>query len=658
MRHRFIALAGLAACASFWACGLIAGLGDPPSLIAAEAGPEGGSLMDAGIAHDGPDTGDAADVDASPDAPSDASPDFLGVGFARLPWQTRSRCVDFEQVIADDGGADASGDAAAPNAAPDASEGGPEPIPSGEFLDVGFTVGASGTIGAGGTVGAGGTDLFDALGDANPDLFAALYLGPAALAPGLAAANDPRAAYLVGHPVTPRTVQAVLSVRVAGPGTQIFPTGLTAAATALVADAGAFSTVCGDAFVDTERPQIGFFAALEIETLNAREYADIVDELTAIHDDFVAILDPSEQLSMLQQAIEAALGSKVVHVWTYGMGSAAPKKSCLDDLTCVFQNLLTTSRATPDARLDLAPFHVTPYDVPLPAPDTGSAAVTAAQSEQHALADSLCAARDLVASIDDVTQHPADYPSANPTALAQARLAEWTYAESVATALGACSVNAADCNTSLAPPAPPSLPARSIGTNLAAGPDPTKDDSGFEQQPQPDPVALPWQSFCVDLSHVGLTLAPDGRMAVSIDRLADHPKLQTAHWGLNNGVVVTSQSQPSPEPSASLCGLSQQVAVQPSHTYSVGAWLRSDGLQQGELGVVAAPGAAPLSTVTFRRMPVRYHYRALTFNSGSNTSVTLYMQMYGSGEDPALSYVQIDDVTLFETAAVDAGSEQ
>ena len=49
---------------------------------------------------------------------------------------------------------------------------------------------------------------------------------------------------------------------------------------------------------------------------------------------------------------------------------------------------------------------------------------------------------------------------------------------------------------------------------------------------------------------------------------------------------------------------------------------------------------------------------ALTFNSGSNTSVTLYMQMYGSGEDPALSYVQIDDVTLFETAAVDAGSEQ
>jgi hypothetical protein len=614
MRRRFFALAGLVvACASLWACSLIADLGDPPSLVATEAGPvtdaglvatEAGPVTDAGIAYDGPAV--------------DASPDFLGVGFARLSEETRATCIDFEPVVTDDGGADASDD----TAAPDASDSGPGPTPSGESVDVGFTVGATGG-----------------------DLLGALGLRPAALASGLTAANDPRAAYLVDHPITPRTVRAVLSARVAGPATQIFPTALTAAAAALIADAGAFNAACGDAFVDTERPQIGFFAALEIETLNAREYTDILDELTAIQADAAVILDPWQRFDMLNVAIGAALGSKVVHVWTYRLGSAAPKESCLDDLTCVFQLLNQTLRATPDARLDLAPSSVTPYDrVLLLAPGSGPAAVTAALPEQGNLAASLCTVRDLVASIDDIAQYAADYPSADPTALSQARADEAAYEQTVAAALHACSLDASACNASLNPPAQPQLPARSLGTNLAAGPDPTKDDSGFEQQTQRDPVALPWQSFCVDLSHVGLTLTPDQRMGVGIDRWADVQPNPTARSGNNNGFVVTRQEA---GPSASLCGLSQQVAVEPFHTYSAGAWLCADGLQQGELGVVATPGGTPLSTITFKPLPTRYHYRALTFDSGPNTSVTLYMQMYGTGENPTLSFVQIDDVTLF-----------
>ncbi|MGC0143248.1 DUF4185 domain-containing protein [Pseudactinotalea sp. Z1732] len=87
----------------------------------------------------------------------------------------------------------------------------------------------------------------------------------------------------------------------------------------------------------------------------------------------------------------------------------------------------------------------------------------------------------------------------------------------------------------------------------------------------------------------------------------------------------------------------QQVPVEPNTTYDLSAFVTTGGEPaQGALGVrQVGPGAQVLAETEFTELPV-YERQALTFNSGPNTAVEVYVGSNLDGD----RWVQIDDFTL------------
>jgi hypothetical protein len=67
----------------------------------------------------------------------------------------------------------------------------------------------------------------------------------------------------------------------------------------------------------------------------------------------------------------------------------------------------------------------------------------------------------------------------------------------------------------------------------------------------------------------------------------------------------------------------------------------SSNVAAGYFGV-RSPGGAVISEATFGSLPT-YTQKTVAFNSGSNTSVTVYAGFWGPGAD---SWIRLDDVSL------------
>jgi hypothetical protein len=139
-------------------------------------------------------------------------------------------------------------------------------------------------------------------------------------------------------------------------------------------------------------------------------------------------------------------------------------------------------------------------------------------------------------------------------------------------------------------------------------------DPGFESQTT-NTVSSPWYVQGTDTK--------------GIDR-----GLGYAHSGANNGWIRTT--------SRNWNALKQDVPVAPNTNYVLTAWIRSTAnVVGGYFGVCTLPGTV-ISEVNYGFLP-EYTSRTVTFNSGSNTTVSVYAGYWAPGAD---SFIQVDDFSL------------
>ncbi|ATB32768.1 DUF4185 domain-containing protein [Melittangium boletus] len=139
-------------------------------------------------------------------------------------------------------------------------------------------------------------------------------------------------------------------------------------------------------------------------------------------------------------------------------------------------------------------------------------------------------------------------------------------------------------------------------------------DSGFEKQTG-TAVSAPWY-----------VQGPDNK---GIDR-----GLGLAHGGANNGWIHTA--------SRDWNALKQDVQVTPNTNYVLTGWLRgSNNVVGGFFGVCTLPGVV-ISEVNYGSLP-HYTLKSVAFNSGSNTTVSVYAGYWSPGAD---SFIQVDDLAL------------
>ncbi|MCY1079016.1 hypothetical protein [Archangium lansingense] len=139
-------------------------------------------------------------------------------------------------------------------------------------------------------------------------------------------------------------------------------------------------------------------------------------------------------------------------------------------------------------------------------------------------------------------------------------------------------------------------------------------DPGFENQTS-NAVSYPWYV--------------QGTDAKGIDR-----GLGFSHSGANNGWIRTS--------SRNWNALKQDVQVTPNTNYVLTAWIRSSAnVVGGYFGVCTVPGVI-INELNYGYLP-DYTAKTVTFNSGSNTSVSVFAGFWAPGSD---SFIQVDDFSL------------
>lgn len=139
-------------------------------------------------------------------------------------------------------------------------------------------------------------------------------------------------------------------------------------------------------------------------------------------------------------------------------------------------------------------------------------------------------------------------------------------------------------------------------------------DAGFEKQAT-GTVSAPWTAE-----------GPDDK---GIDR-----GIGLSHSGANNAWIRTSTTNWN--------ALKQVVTVQPNTNYVLTGWIRnSNNFTDGFFGV-RNPAGSVISEVKYGGSP-DYTQKTVSFNSGSNTSITLFVGYWAPGAD---SWIQVDDVSL------------
>ncbi|GHO87512.1 DUF4185 domain-containing protein [Dictyobacter formicarum] len=140
-------------------------------------------------------------------------------------------------------------------------------------------------------------------------------------------------------------------------------------------------------------------------------------------------------------------------------------------------------------------------------------------------------------------------------------------------------------------------------------------DSGFEQQTT-GTVSAPWNV--------------EGPGSQGIDLNAGF-----AHSGLNNAWIRTSDSN--------WHAIIQAVPVQPNTNYTLTGWIQNSFAQNvGYFGVRKADGVTVLQEMSFGTLPF-YTQQIVNFNSGPNTTVTVYGGFWGQGTD---YWARFDDISL------------
>jgi hypothetical protein len=139
-------------------------------------------------------------------------------------------------------------------------------------------------------------------------------------------------------------------------------------------------------------------------------------------------------------------------------------------------------------------------------------------------------------------------------------------------------------------------------------------DPGFENQTS-NTVSSPWYVQGIDTK--------------GIDR-----GLGYSHGGANNGWIRTS--------SRNWNALKQDVAVTPNTNYVLTAWIRSSANVVGGYFGACTLGGTVINELNFGFLP-DYTARTVTFNSGSNTSVSVFAGFWAPGAD---SFIQVDDFSL------------
>ena len=89
--------------------------------------------------------------------------------------------------------------------------------------------------------------------------------------------------------------------------------------------------------------------------------------------------------------------------------------------------------------------------------------------------------------------------------------------------------------------------------------------------------------------------------------------------------------------------ITQRINVTPNTVYTLTGWLQNNfGSNFGYFGARASDGTTVLNEVKFYAAST-YGKSTVSFNSGNNSSVVIYVGFYGTGAD---QFVRIDDVSL------------
>ena len=153
----------------------------------------------------------------------------------------------------------------------------------------------------------------------------------------------------------------------------------------------------------------------------------------------------------------------------------------------------------------------------------------------------------------------------------------------------------------------------------AAKPSGIVQDPGFELQRDRWAVAAPWQ-----------TEGPEFR---GIDQ-----NLGLQKTGRQNGFIRASHTWNA---------FTQRVPVRPSTQYTLTGWVHPSGnFATGRFGVRAADGSTTVAEARFGARPQgsnAYQHLEVTFDSGTNQYLTIFIGYTGPGTD---SWVQFDDIDL------------
>ena len=445
-------------------------------------------------------------------------------------------------------------------------------------------------------------------------------------------ATDPRAGFLAQHPMDDRTLRVALHVHVTGATEAIAARRLTTAARALLAsDAGAFIARCGDELVSSTQATLDFYAVVDVATLNARERRDLAEEIDRVRVAMGNEADPARQLALASSSLSGSIGARTPDVWSTQRGGPGATSACTD-LSCVFARATDAVHQAPDPLLDARPAAFQSYGDLMA--DASTASLVEARAGESAFVKALLAGRDLDGSLRAIVGHAAEYPGADVPALSTADQQVQSAIGSLQAQQLACYMDHASCSAAAAAVPKVQLPMRSDGRNLAtnAGGSAAADDSGFEQQADRYNLALPWQSFDDDAQ--GIAVAVDLNMGY-------------AHSGRNEGVLYVANQDAGAVGGAA--ELAQVVTVPASTAFAAGAWIRGDGYAKAAFGAMSADGSQTLAEVPLDTQPSPgpYAYRTLAFQTGSSTAVRLYVKLWGSGANPTLTYLEVDDVTMF-----------
>lgn len=140
-------------------------------------------------------------------------------------------------------------------------------------------------------------------------------------------------------------------------------------------------------------------------------------------------------------------------------------------------------------------------------------------------------------------------------------------------------------------------------------------DPGFESQTT-NIVSAPWSI--------------EGSDAHGIDR-----NLGSAHSGANNAWINDASSN--------WDAITQTISVQPNTNYTLSGWVQDNFTNNlGYFGVRASDGTTVLQQASFGSLP-SYGQLNVTFNSGSNTTVKVFVGFWGQG---STRWIRVDDISL------------